>query len=145
MSAPGPPSPSAESSLPPKQRLKLAQKRSAAALEAVQLEQAPATPPHAVAPDTVETEEAQAAKQVKLTTSKILGVAQPRKPRIGPEFQAVIPDVFSGPAHPLQFPLRPSAGTAAAPQQQQQQQQGAPSTGQGQVADEDMGDAPGLQ
>ena len=29
----------------------------------------------------------------KITTSKILGTAQPRKPRIGTEFQAAIPDL----------------------------------------------------
>lgn len=32
-------------------------------------------------------------KLLKITTSKILGTALPRKPRVGPEYQATIPDV----------------------------------------------------
>jgi hypothetical protein len=32
-------------------------------------------------------------KLLKITTSKILGTALPRKPRVGPEYQASIPDV----------------------------------------------------
>lgn len=34
----------------------------------------------------------QTSKQVKLTTSKILGVANPRKPRVGPQFQVEVPE-----------------------------------------------------
>lgn len=38
----------------------------------------------------------QSPKLVRYTTSKIAGVANPRRPRIGPEYQAVIPD-WTGP------------------------------------------------
>lgn len=50
----------------------------------------------------------QGQKQVKLSTSKIDGVAHPRRPRIGPEFQAVVPE---WPQHqPTQKPAGPSTG-----------------------------------
>jgi hypothetical protein len=38
-----------------------------------------------------------AAKALRITTSKILGTAQPRKPRIGPGFQAELPPLPAGP------------------------------------------------
>jgi len=62
------------------------------------------------------------AKQLRITTSKIAGTAQPRKPRIGPEFQAVLPEPSAAaPAGPAVHPL---SALRAARQQQQQQEEG---------------------
>ncbi len=36
--------------------------------------------------------------KAKLTTSKILGVAHPHKPRIGPQYQAVVPPFWAASA-----------------------------------------------
>lgn len=62
------------------------------------------------------------AKQTKITTSLIQGTAQPRKPRIGAEFQAIVPE-WKPPA-----PKAPFGSSPKAPQQKQQQppQAGAP-------------------
>ena len=40
---------------------------------------------------------AKGAKQLHVTTSKIMGTAQPHRPRIGPEFQADVPPLPSQP------------------------------------------------
>ncbi len=42
-------------------------------------------------------------KRTELVTSKILGIARPHKPRIGPQYQAVIPDLQPS------LPPRPNA------------------------------------
>ena len=46
----------------------------------------------------------------KLTTSKILGVAHPHKPRIGPQYQAVVPPFRAPPAKSLERAPRGPAG-----------------------------------
>lgn len=120
---------------------KLRHKRSVAAAQAEQVaaeEQQnaaaqPARHAHDVAADLAEDGSEKAAKSLRITSSKILGTAQPRKPRIGPEYQAVIPPL------PQQWPLVPQAHTqqaqhAAAPYQHQQapqQQQQRPGAEEG--------------
>jgi len=61
-----------------------------------------------------------ASKKLHFTDSKIHSIAQPRKPRIGPEYQAVIPDLQQPApafrAHPCPTPARanPAAASLAA-------------------------------
>lgn len=106
--------------LPPKQRFQLSAKRSheeAAAGEAATAA-ATASGGASEAQQEAEGEELLGApprpggKQLKLSTSKILGVAQPRRPRVGPEFQAVVPE---WPA------AAPCAGRSAPPPQPMQE------------------------
>jgi hypothetical protein len=59
-----------------------------------------------VGPRDIDARAAPEGKRVQLLTSKILGVAPYRKPRVGPEYQAVIPQ-FEGP--PLPCASKPSA------------------------------------
>lgn len=46
----------------------------------------------------------------KLTTSKILGVAHPHKPRIGPQYQAVVPPFRAPPVKSLERVQQGPAG-----------------------------------
>ena len=43
------------------------------------------------------------AKQARLEPSKIAGFAQPRKPRVGPQYQAQVPE-WKAPSEPAQAP-----------------------------------------
>jgi hypothetical protein len=107
--------------LPPKQRYQLSQKRTAADLEVVT--DANAQEQLLKHPYSLDEEaEAKQAKQVKITTSKILGTAHPRKPRVGPEYQAVIPPWPVGRSSIPQLPLtdlRSSRGSGQADSQKQ--------------------------
>ncbi|KIZ00180.1 hypothetical protein MNEG_7785 [Monoraphidium neglectum] len=60
-------------------------------------QQHPARDTRSVAGDLEDEGAEKQAKSLRITTSKILGTAQPRKPRIGPEFQAAIPPVPQAP------------------------------------------------
>lgn len=77
--------------------------------------QQPARDSRSVAADLADDGAERSAKALRITTSKILGTAQPRKPRIGPEFQAAIPPL---PVHGAPAPRAP-------PPQQQEGQPGA--------------------
>jgi hypothetical protein len=73
--------------LPPK----LAHKRLAQEQQPGQQEQQPEAP--TATATTAQAEREPRPKAARITTSKILGTAHPRKPRVGPQFQAVIPDL----------------------------------------------------
>ncbi|GBF92285.1 hypothetical protein Rsub_05368 [Raphidocelis subcapitata] len=67
-----------------------------------------------------------AAKALRITTSKIGGTAQPRKPRIGADFQAIIPPLAGDAARPLAALQRArAAGGAAAAAAAQQPEEAA--------------------
>ena len=58
----------------------------------------------------------QGSKQLKLGTSLLDGVGHPRRPRVGAEFQAAVPEWRGPPTCALHtLPWRRSAGAAAAP------------------------------
>lgn len=107
-----------EAQLPPKQRYQLQQKR---AREKEVLEQQPEVlvplPGDLVRNYTEgspnpKADEEHIPKRTQILTSKILGIAPPHKPRIGPEFQAIIPPLESRPGpscSDLLDMLRPAA------------------------------------
>jgi hypothetical protein len=88
-----------------------------------------ADPPPRYAPDARGDLEAdgreKAAKSIRITTSKILGTAQPRRPRIGPEFQAAIPPLPGGPPAADTLAALRAARAAPPPPPGQQQQDAA--------------------
>lgn len=91
--------------LPPKHRFQATHKRKASE------EEAPSHPQ--LCPSLDETPFGERpltrdAKQVKVTTSKIQGTAQPRKPRIGADFQALVPEWTGPPQELLPSKTRPA-------------------------------------
>lgn len=84
--------------LPPKQRYKRSKEHLAGSIQG--------QPPQTVAEGQIQQQQEEeedfvylkkhSPKLVKYTTSKISGVANPRRPRVGPEYQAIIPE-WTGP------------------------------------------------